>query len=40
MLAHCMDKLDAGDRHSAALAAIRKGQVLIEDVHHLHNQRQ
>ncbi len=32
-LARIMDKIGASDRHSAALKAIRKGEVLIEDIH-------
>jgi len=34
-LAQILDKLQASDRHSAALAAIREGYVLLEDVHNL-----
>lgn len=32
-IARIMDKLDAKDRNSAALKAIRMGEVLIEDIH-------
>jgi DNA-binding NarL/FixJ family response regulator len=34
-LAHILDKLNAADRHSAALTAIRDGYILLEDVHDL-----
>lgn len=32
-LAKAMDKLDAKDRHSAALRAIKRGYILLEDLH-------
>lgn len=35
VLARVMNKLGAKDRHSAALAALRNGTILIEDLHHL-----
>lgn len=35
VLARAMDKLDARDRHSAALKALKNGDIMIEDVHAL-----
>ncbi|MCU0474771.1 MAG: protein kinase [Anaerolineae bacterium] len=35
VMAHVMDKLNAKDRHSAALRALRLGLIVIEDVHGL-----
>ena len=35
ILATILDKLGASDRHSAALTAIRKGYILLEDLHSL-----
>jgi len=35
MLAKIMDKLGAKDRHSAALVAIRKNEILLDDLHDL-----
>lgn len=35
ILASAMDKLGAGDRHSSALAALKRGFILLEDVQHL-----
>ncbi|HEX2619760.1 MAG TPA: response regulator, partial [Phototrophicaceae bacterium] len=35
MIARTMNKLNAKDRHSAALTALRIGAILIEDLHHL-----
>ena len=35
MMAVVMDKLGAGDRHSAALKALRLGVIVIEDVHNI-----
>lgn len=32
-LAHAMDKLGAKDRHAAALAALRTGEILIDELH-------
>jgi serine/threonine protein kinase/DNA-binding CsgD family transcriptional regulator len=34
-LAHIMDKLDAKDRHDAALKALREGHILLEDLHNI-----
>ncbi|GAB4522481.1 MAG: hypothetical protein OHK0046_35080 [Anaerolineae bacterium] len=34
-LAKIMDKLDATDRHSAALTALRRGHIVLEDLHSL-----
>lgn len=38
-LADILDKLNASDRHSAALTAIREGYILLEDVHTLASPR-
>ncbi len=35
MLARVMDKLQARDRHDAALKALRKGLILLEDLHNI-----
>ena len=37
-IAVIMDKLEAKDRHSAALTALRKGQILLEELHLLSEQ--
>jgi DNA-binding NarL/FixJ family response regulator len=34
-LARIMDLLNAGDRHNAALIALRSGYILLEDLHAL-----
>jgi DNA-binding NarL/FixJ family response regulator len=34
-LAQAMNKLDAGDRHAAALAALRRGFINLDDLHDL-----
>jgi serine/threonine protein kinase/DNA-binding CsgD family transcriptional regulator len=37
-LAHAMDKLGAKDRHAAALKALRRGDILLDELHALENE--
>ncbi len=37
LLAKCMDKLGAKDRHDAALIALRDGHILLDDLHDITN---
>ena len=37
-LAHAMDKLGAKDRHAAALKALRRGDILLEELHGLEDE--